>query len=59
LPWLRGGKGHNRVELPAFQQLAESFDSRNVVSGCGSQAIANIEIAAGVFLREIVAVLRV
>jgi len=36
LPWLRGGKGHDSVDLPAFEQLAIALDSGNIVGGSGS-----------------------
>src|SRR5205807_4142838 len=58
IPRLRACQGHDGVELPAFQQLAEAFLSGKLVTGRDRSAMADIEIAVAEFRQWIRGVLR-
>src|SRR5262249_36747970 len=47
-----------RIDLPAFEDLAEAVDAGDVVTARESKAVPDVEVAAGVLQLRIVAVLR-
>jgi len=57
-PRLRAAKAQDAVDLPALQQLAKAFFPGDGVTGRESEAVPDVEVAAGVFRRCIIGVLR-
>src|SRR5579863_5610545 len=57
-PRLAALKVHDGVDLPAFQQLAKAFFPGKGVTGRESEAVPDVEVAAGVLGRRIIGVLR-
>src|SRR4029077_19916872 len=56
-PRLGGLKGHDGVELPAFQQLSIACLPGNSVSGRNREAVPDVEVAAGVLRASILGIL--
>src|SRR5579863_8969335 len=57
-PRLAALKVHDGVDLPAFQQLAKAFFPGDGITGRESEAVPDVEVAAGVLVAWITGVLR-
>src|SRR5579863_4691883 len=57
-PRLAALKVHDGVDLPAFQQLAKAFFPGDGITGRESEAVPDVEVAAGVLRRCVIGVLR-